>query len=195
MARELAAAPAPRPLDIGEDYLRRCGRTLHANGWFASVAGETDFAAGAKAVARMSLMKRKGLYVWGGFGCGKTSYLRAVAAMMRRHPLWVDCGDPESADMLNVSEWPNWNRAALFRDVILDDLGAEMTRNDYGVRRETAGEFIVRYHLRGRGRLFVSTNLTSDQMDARYGMRVCSRIKELCLPLHLKGADKRRFAT
>ena len=31
---------------------------------------------------------------------------------------------------------------------------AEQFWSHYGIRRELAGEFIVRYHLRGRGRLF-----------------------------------------
>ena len=58
---------------------------------------------------------------------------------------------------------------------------------------QRAGEFIVRYHLRGEGRLFVTTNLAGEELEARYTMRVCSRLKDLMVPLHLKGADKRRW--
>ena len=77
--------------------------------------------------------------------------------------------------------------------MILDDLGAESAVTDYGIKRETAAEFVVRYHQRGGGRLFVTTNLTGEEIAERYTARLTSRIKELCVPLHLKGADKRKW--
>ena len=65
---------------------------------------------------------------------------------------------------------------------------------DYGIKRELAAEFIVRYHQVGEGRLLITTNLTGEEIAERYTARLTSSIKELCLPLHLKGADKRCWA-
>ena len=78
-------------------------------------------------------------------------------------------------------------------NVVLDDLGAEPPVCSYGVRRELAGEFITRYHMLGRGRLFITTNLDGDAMLNQYTMRITSRLKDLCVPLHLTGRDKRTW--
>ena len=104
---------------------------------------------------------------------------------------------------MDLDLWPNWNAEAMRCSVILDDLGAESAITDYGIKRETAAEFVVRYHRQRMAervadgptrRLFVTTNLTGEQIAERYTARLTSRIKELCIPLHLKGADKRRWA-
>ena len=46
----------------------------------------------------------------------------------------------------------------------------------------------------GGARLFVTTNLTGEELAERYTARLTSRLKELCIPLHLKGADKRKWS-
>ena len=75
------------------------------------------------------------------------------------------------------------------------DFGAENPVSDYGVRLERAGDFIVTWHeLHRTGtRLVVTTNLTTAELDARYGGRVLSRLKDLCVPLRLNGGDKRKW--
>ena len=67
--------------------------------------------------------------------------------------------------------------------------------SDYGVRLERAGDFIVAWnelHRQGT-RLIITTNLTTAELDGRYGGRVLSRLKDLCVPLRLNGGDKRRW--
>ena len=171
-----------------------CGAILVKMGWNRETAGDEDFDAAKRAYAKAAVNDRIGLFVWGGFGCGKTSLLKAISSRSPRMMLWIDLCNAESVDQLDVRQWPRWNGEAMKYDVVLDDLGAEATLSDYGIRRELAGEFIVRYHLAGRGRLFVTTNLNGEELEARYTMRVCSRLKELTIPLHLKGADKRRWS-
>jgi len=36
--------------------------------------------------------------------------------------------------------------------------------------------------------------LAGEELAERYTARLTSRIKELCIPLHIRGADKRRWA-
>ena len=107
--------------------------------------------------------------------------------------LWVNLANPDEAERLDAKAWPNWNADAMRRTVFLDDLGSESAASEYGVRRELAGEFIAAYHRMGEGRLYVTTNLSGEEMVERYSSRVCSRLKELCIPLHLTGADKRKW--
>ena len=79
------------------------------------------------------------------------------------------------------------------RNVILDDLGAENIKNEYGVKRDIVGEFICRYHTKGKGRLFITTNLRGPELLDRYGGRVVDRLKQLCVPFHMKGKSKRQW--
>ena len=72
-------------------------------------------------------------------------------------------------------------------------IGAERTVNEYGVRIEAAGDFIVNYHAYGAKRLFITTNLSAPEIDARYGGRVLSRLKDLCVPVRFTGKDKRTW--
>ena len=76
---------------------------------------------------------------------------------------------------------------------MLDDIGAESPVNDFGVRKEPVGEFLMAYYARGRGRILATTNLDYGKFAERYGARVASRLKTLFVPLRLLGKDKRQW--
>ena len=143
------------------------------------------------AFAECAMNPRKGVYVQGDYGCGKTSLVRAALRRTRIETIPVSLAT--DWERLDPEEWPYFIDELMRCNVVLDDLGAEPPISCFGVRRELAGEFIVRYHLHGRGRLFVTTNLDGDALLDRYTMRVASRLKDLCIPLILKGGDKRKW--
>ena len=199
VAREIAETP---PLPEPEpELVAKAGAYLERRGWTKSVAGEADFAAASLALARCAMsdtqpstlnpqpVRRLGIFAFGRYGCGKTALMRAIKPLFR--PVhFVPLNDPEIAALLDE---PEWIADAMRCNVILDDLGAESAVTDYGIKREFAAEFVVRYHREGGGRLFVTTNLTGEAIAERYTARFTSRIKELCIPLHLKGSDKRKW--
>ena len=195
VAREIAETPPPPEPE--PELVAKARAYLERRGWTKSVAGEADFAAASLALARCSV-QRRGIFAFGRYGCGKTALMRAIKPLFR--PMhFVPLNDPEIAALLDE---PEWNADAIRCSVILDDLGAESAVTDYGIKRETAAEFIVRFHRRRMAegaadcaarRLFVTTNLTGEQIAERYTARLTSRIKELCIPLHLKGSDKRKW--
>ena len=188
--REIAA-PVPEP-EPTQELVAKCGAYLERRGWMKAVAGEVDFQAAALVLAKCNVRKRCGIFVFGDYGCGKTAFLNAIKPLFA--PVhFVPLNKPEYAEMLNIDDWPNWNADAMKCSVMLDDLGAESAQSDYGVKREYAAEFVVRFHQEGQGRLFVTTNLTGEAIAERYTARFTSRIKELCIPLHLKGSDKRKW--
>ena len=150
-----------------------------------------NFIAAVGAFAECAMNPRKGVYVQGDYGCGKTSLVRAALRRTRIETIPVSLAT--DWERLDPEEWPYFIDELMRCNVVLDDLGAEPPMSCFGVRRELAGEFIVRYHLHGRGRLFVTTNLDGNALVARYTMRVASRLKDLCIPLILKGGDKRKW--
>jgi hypothetical protein len=198
VAREIAETPPPT--EPSPELTAKAGAYLERRGWTRAVAGEADFAAASLALARCSV-QRRGIFAFGAYGCGKTAFVRAIRPLFE--PVhFVPLNDPEYAELMDLDLWPNWNAEAMRCSVILDDLGAESAITDYGIKRETAAEFVVRYHRQRMAervadgptrRLFVTTNLTGEQIAERYTARLTSRIKELCIPLHLKGADKRKW--
>ena len=221
VAREIAAPPPPP--EPSPELIAKAGAYLERRGWTRELAGEADFAAASLALARCSLdglpgganppgeprldgdvsphpqpARRRGIFAFGRYGCGKTALLKAIRPLFE--PVhFVPLNDPDYAELMDSELWPNWNADAIRCSVMLDDLGAESAITDYGIKREPAAEFVVRYHRArmsspgGGARLFVTTNLTGEELAERYTARLTSRLKELCLPLHLKGADKRRW--
>ncbi len=196
VAREIVEAPPPP--EPTPELVTKAGAYLERRGWTREIAGETDFAAASLAVAR-SAVQGRGIFVVGKYGCGKTALVRAIRPLFE--PVhFVPLNDPDYAELMDAELWPNWNADALRCSVILDDLGAESAITDYGIKRETAAEFVVRYHRArmsspsGKARLFVTTNLSGEEIAERYTARLTSRIKEMCIPLQLNGADKRKWA-
>jgi DNA replication protein DnaC len=71
--------------------------------------------------------------------------------------------------------------------LFLDDLGAENT-TDFA--RE---HFFTILDLRCQKKLptFITTNLSFNELKEKYGERVVSRLKEMCIPIQIKGRDRR----
>lgn len=166
---------------------------LRNAGFTPRIAGHSDFFAAAAAWAKSATL-RKGLFVWGGFGSGKTHLMMTIRRFIPSM-VTVNLGDPVHAEAIDLEKNREWCDAVMDNSVFLDDLGSEATLNQFGSVRERAGEFITYYHLHGRGSLYVTTNLSSEELERRYTMRVLSRLKDLTVPLHLKGPDKRNFST
>jgi len=139
---------------------------------------------------------RKGLMFHGIAGSGKTMGLeRATKYMAGR--VW-------SAELLagkdarnRVRHLPSateydWQRP---QDALLDDLGAEVPINDYGVKRETMTEYITGRYDEWKicGALtHISTNLTDKELTERYGDRAVSRLREMCVWVGSGNTDWRR---
>ena len=173
--------------------LAKIERTLEAHGWTRRIAGDADFDAALLAIEE-TLRTGRGLVVSGEYGVGKTS-LAAIVAKAYAPVFKVRLAVPSDRERLLASWQEYWAVNPYAQSVWLDDLGAEPSVNAYGVRSETAGDFIVTWHeLATDGvRLLVTTNLTTAEIDARYGGRVLSRLKDLCVPLRLAGKDKRQW--
>ena len=165
----------------------RTAASLEYRGWHRETAGEEDFLAAVGAFPECLRFPRMGVLVQGRCGTGKTALVRAFTRRTKLETVFLPL-ETEYA-RLNASDYPYFVDGLLNGHVVLDDLGAEPRYFD----RELAAEFISRYHRLGKGRLFITTNLTGKQLVERYTMRICSRLKDLCVRLQLKGRDKRKW--
>lgn len=176
--------------------LAKIERHLESHGWTRQVAGDADFGAALLAIGQMA-ETGKGLVVSGEYGVGKTALAAIATRAFGRSVFKVRLAIPDDLARLTRPWQEFYAENPYAQNAWLDDLGAENPVSDYGIRLERAGDFIVTWHELHRPgtRLVVTTNLTTAELDARYGGRVLSRLKDLCVPLRLTGGDKRRWTT
>ena len=74
---------------------------------------------------------------------------------------------------------------------VIDELGVEPMMNDYGEKSEGFNQVLnaaERYHRP----VFISTNLSPEQIYERYGDRTMDRLTHLCRTIHFAGESLRK---
>lgn len=152
-----------------------------------------DFAAAVKAVVAAKSRPRVGIIVSGEYGCGKTAFVKAVTGY-DRYPYLFDMNSPLDRELLSVDGRYEEQRRDLFgHDIIVDDLGAELRKHYGEPDYSEARDFICEYHVRGRGRLYITTNLRMGELLDRYGGRFVDRLKDIGVPVRFYGGSKRKW--
>jgi hypothetical protein len=145
----------------------------------------------------------RGWVLYGGVGSGKTARARVAADLCGIQLCEaVQLADEfRSCDPVVAARLPGgWQMPASrcgLADLIIDDLGAEpRSIMLWGERREPLREILeARLNRWPRIRTYLTTNLTPQELDGRYGERVASRVAGCCLPILLNAPDWRRRAT
>ena len=131
------------------------------------------------------------LLLAGKAGTGKTSTFRALqkAGLMA----W-------DVVVFNIQTWSLKSKDEILEaledskecEMVIDDVGRETVKNEYGEKFEVF-DFVLGWREENcRGvRTHVVTNLTSEELGARYGERVVSRL-HYCQPIAFLDEDKRR---
>ena len=174
-------------------------RWLEQKGWKRSVAGEADFIKAVKAVVEYVANPKRGIFIMGQVGVGKTALANVLYGYLKGRKVKIDCADNGMVDLLvqqadSVTNGGIYNSGAdeyLGGAVMLDDMGSEEIRILYSNTLDRVGKFIVRYEARGTGRIIVTTNFTMEKLMKRYGDRVVDRILQKCIVLKLEGSSKR----
>lgn len=145
---------------------------------------------------------KKGLFVFGGYGTGKTSGFRIIREISKRYgakELWF----PSVAAQEVVDEY-NSNRdkeeviAYYSKGVFLfDDLGSETVGNNvyqYGKEEIFIRIFLNRYrNFEENGtKTHITTNLNFYQIEDRYGMQISDRFVRMFNQLRLDGPSRRK---
>ena len=133
----------------------------------------------------------KGILLSGPIGCGKTTLMKIMRQMpfKRRNYSIISSREIVSEFMLNGYEVLETYSRGILRDhqriprnFCFDDLGAETTSKYFGNDCNVMAEILLtRYDLyKDQGIVtHATTNLTADELEAAYGNRLRSRMREM----------------
>jgi len=132
-----------------------------------------------------SFLAGDGLLLSGPTGAGKTHLLRAfgVPTQHANDNIIAQYG------LDGVGEWfAFWDA----KPVCLDDIGVEPLAAHFGAKDDLIIQIVGHRAERQPARTFATTNLTADEICARYGERTLSRLLGMCKPFKFAGADWRK---
>jgi DNA replication protein DnaC len=136
---------------------------------------------------------KKGLYIWGGCGTGKTHALYAIARA-------IFANTRKTVQVVNIVEFLNDIKSTYdnkYEDaeqiiktkviLCIDDIGTEnlTTWSTEQIYR------VINFRYEQMLPTFFATNLSPQEMSVRLGDRIMSRIAEMCEMINLNGEDKR----
>ena len=129
----------------------------------------------------------KGLFIYGNTGTGKSYTLHAIAKDKGFVHNFIELL-LEFRNSLNKGYYKD-NVEALCEKkfLFIDDIGSETT-SDYVL------EFlylVINKRYESMKRIALTTNLSLEEFEQRYGARILSRIAEMCIVHEIKGEDKR----
>lgn len=128
--------------------------------------------------------KGTGLCLYGDCGRGKSTILTGVVPML----LYVK---KKILHPYQASEVPDKAKIICKEyAIIIDEVGTEIQANEWGEKYE--GFNLIMDAAESKMKMvFISTNLTRDQLIARYGIRTWERINRLCRVVPFKGGSLR----
>ena len=140
------------------------------------------------------LKQGKGLLLFGSVGTGKTFISACIANALidRGHPCMVTNFSRLTNTLQGMQEKQSYlDRLGRFHLLVIDDLASERDTEYMGEIVQS----IIDARYRSKKPLIVTTNLTSDELKHPAEIRkqrIYSRLFEMCVPVEVKGKDRRK---
>lgn len=127
----------------------------------------------------------KGLLCVGGCGVGKTLICsKIIPIVLYKHFNFV-LSRYSMQDLAN-----NLDEALEKKMIVIDDVGTEYMSVKYGERRQPFAEIVDKAE-KNASMLIITTNLTTEELQEKYGTRVIDRLKELTKQVTIHGESLR----
>ena len=141
----------------------------------------------------------KGILLSGPVGCGKTRLMQLLRHLVPTQPVYEIIPCRNITFGFNHLGFKTIEQYGNTRFFCFDDMGVEPTGRFYGNDVNVIGEVLLsRYDLylktKYRIKTHATTNLSADELEAQYGNRVRSRMRELfnLIAFDIKAGDKRK---
>lgn len=169
-------------------------KLLEMRGFKKEIAG-INFDKVVKAFGIMRDIPKKGIVISGAVGTGKTLALNALFPFTQVCKLVNVC----QLQMIEPQKDENGDKFWDIQrgDMILDDLGNEAIKSDYGIKVDVLCDFIMYWHTekyenkKDESRIFATTNINVKQLQDRYGDRIVDRLLAMCVFVNFEGTSKR----
>lgn len=139
----------------------------------------------------------KGYCLIGGYGCGKTELMKAFVSTRFQPYDYLksgrNCMITSAIEMIDYYNKDSNFDKYLETNIYIDDFGTEQ-RAKYMSKDEEPilSKFLELWYMKNRDKnLYITTNLSIDEIQSKYGGRVYSRLNELCQFIELSGKDFR----
>ena len=128
-----------------------------------------------------------GLFLQGPVGTGKTLFFRLLKGFGGED---IEIFSMHSILGRNESDIRELMDGLAFREIVLDDIGAEPTFNNYGVKFDIL-DYLIDRRMESAERTHFTTNLSKNEIASRYGGRVIDRLAEMCRSVKFEGRSLR----
>jgi len=133
---------------------------------------------------------RKGLFVWGGYGAGKTAILFALSEIFTEMTIKNVSKFPAKvlAERMNEEGVEIMAKRPLF----IDDLGREPeVFNNYGTKKRVMIDLFARRYDTGAW-TFVTAQYQIEKFKDKYGLLILDRMRSMFNEIHLPGESRRK---
>jgi DNA replication protein DnaC len=140
--------------------------------------------------AKMGIDTNKGLLLSGPVGCGKTSLMKLLPYLAPHKTNYEIIPTRNIVFNFNAAGFEVLEKYNDTKNYCFDDLGVEPTGCHYTKECNVMGEILLsRYDIfkngrepvlsQAKGKTHITTNLNAEELEARYGSRVRSRMREM----------------
>ncbi len=159
------------------EAFKYCDRTMVNFEWLESYNEVVEW---------MTDTKGKGLFLVGEVGLGKSNIIEKVIPLLFFNR-FNKCVRVTHVNQLGQ----NLNELLKAKYICVDEIGVEKLHNNFGIKSVPFIELIDNAE-RNCNVVFISTNLTKQQLLERYGVRTLDRILRLCKLIKFEGKSMRR---